>query len=374
MQMSLRRLIASAALALSLVGLACSTQQPPAEPSVAPTDSAGTQVSSETTPADAPTSQDEAASTQGALPSVEGQQLHLASSSWPPFTGHEPGPHLATDLVREALRRAGVSLTISMTRADALTRELENQTYDGWDALWKSEQRSEDFYFSLPYLENRLVLLGRAGSDVSFKGLAELSGKSLGVVEGYAYGSALHADAGPSLVYGRSDSDNLEALLRGQLDYILVEELLVFQLFEVEPVRSKRLLSAGTNSLITQGLHLAIRRNVPRAEAIIARFDQEVRQLIRDGSYQRILSVGWISVDSNKDGREEIVVLGAHAGEFPPERHYRLFGSNWNGSPQFMIEGQVYKDWETVPERYKSPPKESLDRFQPPLAVVLMKF
>ena len=45
--------------------------------------------------------------------------------------------------------------------------------------------------FSAPYLENRLVLVGRYGADVSAKSLTDLKGRRVAIVEGYAYGDAV---------------------------------------------------------------------------------------------------------------------------------------------------------------------------------------
>ena len=40
--------------------------------------------------------------------------------------------------------------------------------------------------YSQPYLENRLILVERQGSDVSATSLADLAGKQIALVSGYA--------------------------------------------------------------------------------------------------------------------------------------------------------------------------------------------
>ena len=86
-----------------------------------------------------------------------------------------------------------------------------------------------------------------------------------------------------------------------------------------------------------------------------------------------MLSAGWIAADTNDDGRHELVASGNQVGTAPPERHYRLFGTDTQ-KPHFVVEGRAYEDWQSVPERYKVPPKEGLDRFQPAFGVVLAEF
>ena len=53
--------------------------------------------------------------------------------------------------------------------------------------------------FSQPYLENRPVLVGVHGADVSAKGLADLTGKRVALVGGDPYGGQIDK-AGPVLV------------------------------------------------------------------------------------------------------------------------------------------------------------------------------
>ena len=60
--------------------------------------------------------------------------------------------------------------------------------YDGTAVGWRDSQREQALLFSDPYLENRLVLVGRSGSDVSARTFADLKGKKLALVNGYAYG------------------------------------------------------------------------------------------------------------------------------------------------------------------------------------------
>ena len=88
-------------------------------------------------------------------------ELRLASDRWPPFTGEAGTQRVAIELVHTALDHAGI----------------RNATYDGSSAMWRSEKREQDLLFSEPYLENRLVLVGRKGSDVTAARMSDLAGK-----------------------------------------------------------------------------------------------------------------------------------------------------------------------------------------------------
>src|SRR3954468_2290703 len=129
--------------------------------------------------------------------------LTLVSTEWPPFTNGTGEPRFALDLVEAALGRIGVTAKTTLVSAAQFTPSLLTGAFDGSAAVWKDAERERVLLFSRPYLENRLVLVGRSGSDVSATKLADLEGKRIAIVEGYSYGDAIE-NAGPTFVRSRS--------------------------------------------------------------------------------------------------------------------------------------------------------------------------
>ena len=85
----------------------------------------------------------------------------------------------------------------------------------------RDAEREKVLLFSQPYLENRLVLVGRKGADVSATGMSALKGRRIAIVEGYAYGDI--DNAGPTFVRLRND----EASLTEQYEQALVDNNIV---------------------------------------------------------------------------------------------------------------------------------------------------
>src|SRR5690606_39069748 len=102
---------------------------------------------------------------------------------------------------------------------------LRSGDIDGSAAVWWSEDRAEYLLFSEPFLENRLVLIGRTGADVSATSFSQLAGQRVGIIEGYAYGEALDGVDGPTFVPSPSVPANVRALLAGDVDYVLADAL-----------------------------------------------------------------------------------------------------------------------------------------------------
>ena len=292
--------------------------------------------------------------------SAQPRPLRLGSDVWPPFTGDEGEPRVAIELVTEALKRAGIKSGVRMVRIGQLTPGLENGRFDGTPAIWRSREREKRLLYSKPYLENRLVLVGRKSADVSAKRLAVLSGKRVAIVKAFAYGREVSNAKGVTFVRGDSDQGNLRRLLAGEVDYMLVDDLLAHRLVTAYQAQTKRLLKVGRHSLITRTLHFAVRRDLEGAARIVDAFNAQIGKMMADGSIHKILEVDWIRTDMDGDGNAELVLGGKRAGAKPPIASYEwltLQKRPKGKRSRIWIEGITYENWEQVPRRYKVEPE-----------------
>ena len=291
---------------------------------------------------------------------AQDRQLQLVSTAWSPFTNAPGQPRFALDLVGAAFERMGISAETVIVDEARLTPSLLSGEFDGSAALWRDTERERVLIYSEPYLENRLILVGRQGSDVSATSLADLAGKRVALVSGYAYGEAVETTDGPIFVGSNSEEDSLTELLDGEADYTLMDDLVIQYLISNHAEEARTRLAFGSTPLLTRSLHLAVRRSLPDAESIISRFNAELRGMIADRSYHRLLHLDWIQADVDGDGRTEYVPHDDRTGPRPPERSYELFAT---GSPttelgtprRFYFGGNVYEGWSMVPEQYRAP-------------------
>jgi len=294
--------------------------------------------------------------------SAQSNQLRLVSTVWPPFT-NEPGqPRFALDLVETALSRFGVTSKTSIVDAAQFTPALLEGAFDGSAAAWRDADRDRVLLFSQPYLENRLILVGRKGSDVSPTTLSALKGKRVAIVGGYAYGNAID-DASATFVRSRSEEDSLSLLLGGSADYALMDDLVVQYITDNYAKEAKAKLELGTLPLVTRQLHLAIRKSRPDAKSMIDRFNSQLRGLIADHTYHKLLHVAWIRADVDGDGLPEFIPASDRPGPTPPKSAYTLFSPpqmtvetparEISTKPRFYVGGNIYTDWATIPSQYK---------------------
>jgi polar amino acid transport system substrate-binding protein len=288
--------------------------------------------------------------------SAQTKTLRLGSTPWSPFTNAPGKARFALDLVHTALGRIGVNAETAIVDEGRLTPALLNGQFDGSAALWRDDARQRAMIYSQPYLENRLVLVGRAGSDVSATSLADLPGKRVTLVEGYAYGDAIK---GVTVVQSTSEEDSLQKLLNNNADYTLMDQLVVEYLMKNHSVEAQAKLAFGTSPLVIRTLHLAINRTIPDAQSIIDRFNAELIGMVADRSYHRLLQLDWIQADVDGDGLAEYVPRSDQVGPNPPDRSYKLFAERAASAPaqadHFYFGGKVYSSWNAVPDAHKVP-------------------
>jgi polar amino acid transport system substrate-binding protein len=295
-------------------------------------------------------------------------ELKLGSDEWPPFTGNPGTERAAIELVHTALERAGIDATTTIVEWKEVEAGIRRGELDGSAAMWKTERREKDLLFSAPYIENRLVLIGRAGSDVSATRMDHLAGKRVAAVGRYAYGEQIERAQGVYFVSTKNDQDSLDRLLAGDVDYLLIDELVVRHLLEFQPDEVEANLEIGLRPMARRLLHFAIRKDVPNAETIIEAFNGEIRAMLGDGSYVEILQVGWIRVDVDGDGLYELVPYGDHLGEYPPGTVYDVFGDLPDDEPEpekqrVFYQGNIYEGWDAIPDELKARPSPGGDTF-----------
>lgn len=296
--------------------------------------------------------------------------LNLSTTDWPPFTGTPDKPRVVIDLVQEALHRAGYDSSVSVVENGRLTPDIKNGKFDGSPALWRDKDRETFIEYSNAFLENRLILVGNKGADVSAQSFDQLKGKKIGTVIGYSYGDAVEKSSDVVFIPGPSQQANLEKLFSGQLDFILVDDLLVKNLMSHQSADVKSHLSIGRTPLITRALYLGLRKDFPQAKEIIQKFNGQLRGLLADGTYNKILQMDWIRADVDGDGKLELVSASNKIGKSPPSNSYSITSSTEQSGPdKYYVGGQMYSNWNQIPRQYKADELTRREKSKPLMAL-----
>ncbi len=314
------------------------------------------------------------------------EPLRLVSDEWPPFTDAEGKPRRALALVEAALKRGNVRSSVTILKWTSAISLLNHRNFDGTAAIWKDAEREKTLLFSKPYFQNRLVLVGRLGSDVSAKAVAQLeAGKRLALTSGYAYSPAVTKAANVHISHHESDAACLRAVLAKQADYLLLDELVVRHLFRRYAEKATKLIVAGQVALDEHALHFALRKDYPGAAQIIATFDSNVQKMMADGTYNELLDLPWIQTDTDQDGQLEYVASSRSAAQAdgdPYATHggYPVFqpsrrAPDTGRAPEYMIDGKSYNSWgDAATTLQRSTPPGDADLYKYSTGFVLGEF
>ena len=283
--------------------------------------------------------------------------LRLASSHWPPYVGTAEDGRAALDLTSTALARAGYIADQRVVPLEAVLSGINDGTYDGSASLWKSAERERFLLYSDAFLENRMMLVRRADGELREASLEELKGKRVGIVTDYAYGPELGAAEEALFVRGVSTEENLRSLLRGELDVVVADALVVHQVEQRYPQQMREKLAVSTNALITRSLHFAVRKDLPNAARIISEFNRQLSRMLRDGAYHQALHVHWLRADVDGDGKLELVTTDDELGASAPTSSFLPLSVSEEGESsegaRFVVKGVAYDSWQAVPDEYK---------------------
>jgi len=285
------------------------------------------------------------------------QEIKLAADIWPPFTNIKSEKSILSNLVQEALERMELKSTLDILSFTEVLDQINSGIYDGSPGLWISPERQEKFFFSKPYLYNQLVLVGIKGTDVSAVSFNDLGGKKIGVVDHYDYGD-FENNKELVIIRGANDQKNLENLLSGKIDYMLVDALLIQYMLKYQLNDVTQHLAIGQQPLLVKSVHLALGKKVENAEEILSRFDEQIEQMIADGSFNDILELNWVRADIDGDGQMELVLGSNMAGTSAPQNIYGLMMDNSykdqkNGPTRYYVDGKLYEDWDNIPKSFK---------------------
>ena len=284
---------------------------------------------------------------------TQAETLKLVADDWPPFTSDKQGQRIAANLVEHALNTSGIKTRTQILDWQQVLKGLKGDAYDAVVGAWKNSEREQYLMFSRPYLENRIQLVGRTDNRIEFTGLAQLVGKKVGVVKGYAYGDDISGKNGMIRVASDSVAENLEKLLRKEIDYLLADSIVAHGMENHLPLNIKKQLVIYKRVVTRQGLHFAVRKTYPGAKKLLEKFNKTIGSMIVDGTYNRILGVDWVVADTNNDGINEYIVgnrVSDRASDpATSSNNYPLFESEHELSRQsrvkYRVLNQEYDSW-----------------------------
>lgn len=223
--------------------------------------------------------------------SIRAEQLRMVADHWPPYVDASlPGRGLAIDLVTTAFSRAGYETRLT---TDSWSRALEGArigVYDVVANIWYTEDRARDLDYSEPYLSNDIRFVKRRESNIRYERLDDLKGRLIGVIKDYAYPKDFASASQLIKISNEAILPALGELVKGHYDLVIGDKHAIeFTLGKFLPNDSKD-LDFLTKSVGQSQLYVAVSNANPQHKKIVQDFNQALRKMKKDGTYQRILA------------------------------------------------------------------------------------
>lgn len=212
-----------------------------------------------------------------------------AEDDWYPYTAWRDGRvvGMSADIVRAAF---GASDTPIELVAYPYSRCMEQARSGRLAACFNTTPDSRvKAQFLLPtemLFSDDILLWARSGA-APLDNLDALAGKRVAVTIGYTYGEHFDARQDIQRVPVRRDLNGFLMLQRNRVDYMVAFRGTTQALIQQNPELTEQFIA---QAIVHQPqLYLTFSRHHPQAPALLQRFDQGMRQIRSDGTYQRIL-------------------------------------------------------------------------------------
>lgn len=221
--------------------------------------------------------------TQGAL------RLMFDKSTIPTMYANKYGnaAGIYPGIIRQACFHMAINCSLQPIPFNRLLANLSNNSGVA-GALIISNERKKIFDFSAPYIETEVLVLSNKGHQVNFNSVSDLTGKRVGVIRGWSYGTEFDTARRNKLFKVEevdSDQQNYQKLQFKRVDVILATDLCVKLM---RPMTFSRGIEVSALPLTIAPIRIAIHKSANSVELLL-RFDKTIKLMMKSGEFNAII-------------------------------------------------------------------------------------
>ena len=216
--------------------------------------------------------------------------LTVVADEWPPFSGEAlPNKGISLDVIRSVLERAGYQVEVAVVPWARIMDGARKGSYDLIGSLFLTEDLKKHVNYSDAYYTTDVKFLRKVGSGHNFESLDDLHALSIAVGDGFLYSEAFdQADFLNKLVV-TTTLQCVQMVAHGRADLTLDSEEVVRYALDHQDENLKSLVEFLPTPLASRGIHMAVRKNLPDGDKLLADFNRTLNEMKQDGSYRKIL-------------------------------------------------------------------------------------
>lgn len=283
---------------------------------------------------------------------VRAEPLVLAASPFTTYVDDEGEPARLNAIITEAFSRMGQDIELNVMRQAFLGSALLSGKAHGEYAYIDLDDRNSKFVFSDAYLPVYLYAASKTVSVQRVKLIPHLHDYRVAVENRFANTPRFRLIKDIKWSRNPSVYDAFKQIADDRAPYLMTTRLLIDEFNRLLDQDDEELLLLSAAPLVTTGIHLSLSQKHPDAEALIDRFNQTIKGMHRDGTFNRLLGIAWLTHDVDGDGVADYVSSSEAIHEIKDEAAlnytYPLDSTRLGETSSFYVDGKKYENWSDV--------------------------
>jgi polar amino acid transport system substrate-binding protein len=219
--------------------------------------------------------------------------LTLVVDNYPPYIDEQmPAQGVLTELVVAAFQSQGISTQLQFKPWQHIRQAAAAPQHASF--LWfKDKDLEQNWLFSAPIVQLRQLLITTEAQSFNPERLDQLREYRLGVTQGHFYGAQFEAQKSSFRLFPVvSDYQNLQQLLQGKVDYILMDPIVTHQLLQSFSQQTVKLRFLSKPVLTAKPAYLVCSRNYLPCHGMIQQFNHGLALQQQNGLERRLFGFG----------------------------------------------------------------------------------
>lgn len=219
---------------------------------------------------------------------ADDKNIEIVATEYPPYYGSElQNKGFITEIVVAAFARSGYDSTVRFLPWQRAFDGAKAGKYTVLYTMWYRKEREEWFEFSDALPANEVGFFKRVGDDISFNNFSDLKPYTIGVVRGYVNPPGFD-EAGLTTEVVDNDALNLNKLLRGRIDLVLIDKIVGQHILNINHAQHKHEVEWMKPPVTVETQHLVVSKRAPDSRAILDNFNRGLAAIIADGTVSQI--------------------------------------------------------------------------------------
>lgn len=222
---------------------------------------------------------------------AKADEIRVLSDTWAPYAGVDMlKGGFSLDLLETILTKLGHTMKVEFADWREMEAQFDSKKFDVIPNVWFAQERERWLIYSQSYEVSELVFVSRIEQGFQFNALSALQGKSLALVEGYAYPQTVLSAPNVDIHYVKDVASILKSVVHGLVHVGLGDSQVLRFTAGQTIARQHRLHYDFDHPLARKPLHFTVNRQYPHSNKLVQDINTLILTFSQDGTLKRLKS------------------------------------------------------------------------------------